>query len=167
MLLAGLFSCDDYLDTTPTDRISDLVIWENEKNVQLYVNGFYPYIDRYGQFGGAQFNGSLTEGLTDTFKYGSYVPGSKAGDANRYVFTPEVIGPTSNLLDVWSETYERIRRVNEFLVGLEQYSVFEEETNDLYRGQARFFRAFLYFQLAKRHDGVILYTDMNLQKDKP
>ncbi|WP_072317441.1 RagB/SusD family nutrient uptake outer membrane protein [Sinomicrobium oceani] len=167
MLLAGLFSCDDYLDTTPTDRISDLVIWENEKNVQLYVNGFYPYIDRYGQFGGAQFNGSLTEGLTDTFKYGSYVPGSKAGDANRYVFTPEVIGPTSNLLDVWSETYERIRRVNEFLVGLEQYSVFDEETNDLYRGQARFFRAFLYFQLAKRHDGVILYTDMNLQKDKP
>jgi hypothetical protein len=49
---------------------------------------------------------------------------------------------------------------------LEKYSVLSEETNKLFEGQARFFRAFLYFQLAKRHGGVILYTDMNLQKDK-
>jgi hypothetical protein len=154
------------LETTPTDRISDKLVWKSEANVTLYINGFYPYIDRYGNFGTSQFSGSLTEGLTETLKYGSYVPGSKAGDANNYVFTPETMSPTGNLLSTWRDTYERIRRVNEFLVGLKQYSVLDEETNKQFEGQARFFRAFLYFQLAKRHGGVILYTDMSLQKDK-
>lgn len=166
MSVVGFSGCDDYLDTVPTDRISDEVVWANENNVTLYVNAFYPYLDRYGNFGTSQFNGSLTEGMTETLKYGSYVPGSKAGDANLYVFDPEGISPSGNLLETWGETYERIRRVNEFLVGLNNYSELDEETNNLFEGQARFFRAFLYFQLAKRHGGVILYTDMNLEKDK-
>jgi len=162
----SLASCEEMLDTTPTDRISDKVVWENEQNVTFYINGFYPYIDRYGNFSTSQFSGSLTEGLTETLKYGSYVPGSKAGDANMYVFTPELMSPTGNLLGTWDDAYERIRRVNEFLVGLAEYSTLSQGKNDLFEGQARFFRAFLYFQLAKRHGGVILYTDMNLQKDK-
>lgn len=160
------FSCENDLDTTPTDRISDKVVWESEANVVLYVNGFYPYIDRYGNYGRDQFKGNLTEGLTETLKYGSYVPGSKAGDSNNYVFTPQTLSPTGNLLDVWGVTYERIRRVNEFLSGLKEFSKLSKERNDLFEGEARFFRAFLYFQLAKRHGGVILYTDMNLEKDK-
>lgn len=166
MSVLGIFSCEDNLDTTPTDRISDKVVWENEANVILYINGFYPYIDRYGNFGKDQFKGNLTEGLTETLKYGSYVPGSLAGDSNNYVFTPETMSATGNLLDAWTTTYERIRRVNEFLVGLKTFSKLSQEKNDLYEGEARFFRAFLYFQLAKRHGGVILYTDMNLEKDK-
>ena len=170
MMLLPVFtfmSCEqELLDTTPTDRISDKIVWNEEESVQLYINGFYPYLDRYGQFGSDQFSGNLTEGLTETLKYGSYVPGARAGDSNNYVFNPERISPTGNLLDVWTSTYERIRRVNEFLVGLREHSQLDEETNTYYEGQARFFRAFLYFQLAKRHGGVILYTDMNLQKDK-
>src|SRR5690606_24275830 len=124
------------------------------------------YLGRYGNVGSGQFKGTLTEGLTETLKYGSYVPGSKAGDANMYAFTPETMSPTGSLLGTWKNTYERIRRVNEFLVGLEKYSQLDEEKNEVFEGQARFFRAFLYFQLAKRHGGVILYTDMNLEKNK-
>jgi hypothetical protein len=166
LCVVSLSGCDQLLDTTPTDRISDKMVWVSEANVTLYVDGFYPYIDRYGNFSTSQFSGSLTEGLTETLKYGSYVPGSKAGDANNYVFTPETMSPTGNLLNTWGVTYERIRRVNEFLVGLKEYSQLDAEKNKLFEGQARFFRAFLYFQLAKRHGGVILYTDMNLEKNK-
>lgn len=166
LIAVSFFGCDDFLETTPTDRISDLVVWEDETNVMLYVTAFYPYLDRYGNFGEDQFHGNLTEGLTETLKYGSYVPGARAGDANNYVFTPETMSPTGNLLATWKPTYERIRRVNEFLVGLQKYSKLDEATNKLVEGQARFFRAFLYFQLAKRHGGVILYTDMNLEKNK-
>jgi len=168
MLLSvvSLWGCDKLLDTTPTDRISDKLVWVSEANVTLYSNTFYAYIDRYGNFSTSQFSGNLTEGLTETLKYGSYVPGAKAGDANNYVFTPETMSPTGNLLNTWGVTYERIRRVNEFLVGLKEYSQLDAEKNKLFEGQARFFRAFLYFQIAKRHGGVILYTDMNLLKDK-
>jgi len=77
-----------------------------------------------------------------------------------------MMNPSGNLLNTWGATYERIRRVNEFLVGLEKYSTVSQEENKIFEGQARFFRAFLYFQLAKRHGGVILYTNMDLKKDK-
>jgi hypothetical protein len=159
--------CDDFIDTTPTDRISDKLIWQDVSTATLYCNTFLAYIDRYGVFSSpSQFNGNLTEGLTETFKYGSTVSGSRGGDSNMIVFNPERIGPDQNLLNIWGVTYERIRRVNEFLVGLYNFSTFDENTNKLFEGQARFTRAYLYFQLAKRHGGVILYTNMNLEKDK-
>ena len=99
LLTFSLVGCNDFLDTTPHDSISDKVVWNDIHTATLYLNGFYPYIDRYGQFGSAQFQGNLTEGLTETFKYGSYVPGNKAGDSNNYVFTPETMSSTGNLLD--------------------------------------------------------------------
>ncbi|MDR0505642.1 MAG: RagB/SusD family nutrient uptake outer membrane protein [Dysgonamonadaceae bacterium] len=166
-LMIFVSGCDDFIDTTPTDRISDKLVWQDINTATLYCNTFLAYIDRYGIFGSpSQFNGNLTEGLTETFKYGSTAAGSRAGDANVIVFNPEGIGPDQNLLNVWSATYERIRRINEFLVGLYTISTFDENTNILFEGQARFMRAYLYFQLAKRHGGVILYTDMNLVKNK-
>lgn len=164
--MAALTGCNAFLDTTPTDRVSDKIVWEDEISATLYLNTFYAYLDRYGVFGNAQFNGNMTEGLTNTFKYGSVPLGSLAGDANHYVFNPSSLSPDQNLLGIWGTTYERIRRINEFLNSLHKYSTFSPEVNAKLEAQARFFRAFLYFQLAKRHGGVILYTDLNFVKNK-
>ena len=152
-LSLGLVSCNDFLELTPTDKVSDKSAWENQAATDLYVNNFYEYIHVYGQFGDQQFNGNLTEGLTETFKYGSPITGTRAGDCNNYVFTPETLSSAGTLLSCWDATYTRIRRINEFLAAMENYSTYSAEVNALYEAQARFFRAFLYFQLAKRHGG--------------
>lgn len=168
-----LSGCNSFLDTTPSDRVSDKLVWTSTEYTDLYVNNFYEYLSVYGQFGTAQFNGNMTEGLTNTFKYGSTSPGSKAGDSNDYVFYPEKLMPSGNLMNIWDGTYTRIRRINEFLDSQKKYSTYSEEVNLRYEAQARFFRAFLYFQLAKRHTqgtdngGLILYTDLNMQKNTP
>lgn len=164
--ILAISGCNSFLDTTPTSEMSDKLVWTKKEYVDLYVNNFYAYVARYGQFGSDQFSGNLTEGLTNTFKYGSTAPGTLAGDANNYVFYPERITPAQNLLDEWADSYLRIRRINEFLVSMERNSTFSDSENLLYEAQARFFRAYCYFQLAKRHGGVILYTDMDLVKDK-
>lgn len=169
----ALSGCNAFLDTTPTDSTSDKLVWTSTEYTDLYINNFYEYLSVYGQFGSQQFNGSLTEGLTNTFKYGSSSPGSKAGDANNYVFYPERLMPSGSLLDCWKNTYTRIRRINEFLDSQSKYSTFSQDVNIRYEAQARFFRAFLYFQLAKRHTqgtengGLILYKDLNMKKDMP
>lgn len=169
----ALSGCNAFLDTTPTDSTSDKLVWTSTEYTDLYINNFYEYLSVYGQFGSQQFSGSLTEGLTNTFKYGSSSPGSKAGDANNYVFYPERLMPSGSLLDCWKNTYTRIRRVNEFLDSQSKYSTFSQDVNIRYEAQARFFRAFLYFQLAKRHTqgtengGLILYKDLNMKKDMP
>ena len=156
----GLTSCNDWLDLTPTDRVSDKSAWESQEATDLYINNFYEYIAIYGQFGDQQFNGNLTEGLTDTFKYGSPITGSRAGDSNNYVLTPEQLTSAGSLLDCWTNTYTRIRRINEFLAAQQNYSTYSEEVNIRYEAQARFFRAFLYFQLAKRHGQAIIFKTL-------
>lgn len=166
LLSLWFMSCNDFIDTTPKDRVSDKLVWETERNAMLSTLYFYKYIHDYGTFGSAQFKGSDTEGLTETFKYGSYVPGGKAGDANLYAFTPETMSATGNLLNTWTTAYEGIRRVNQLLDSQAKYSQLEESVNNRMSAELRFFRAFLYFQLAKRHGSVILYTDMNLEMNK-
>ncbi len=162
--LVSLAGCKKWLDLTPTDQLTDKIIWENNTNVDLYVNGFYTYLHQYGQFGTQQFQGSLTESLTSTFKYGSYALGHKAGHPNNYVFDPAIVTPASCFYDNWGDGYNKIRRLNEFLSSMKKYSGFTEQQNALWEAQIRFFRAFMYFQVAKRHGGAIIYTDLESMK---
>ncbi len=171
-LMMSLSSCDAWLDDVDqTSTVSDEIVWQDENYVDMYVNGFYTYLHKYGQFGENQFGGSLTESLTDTFKYGSEALGHRAGHPNNYVTNPDVISPDGCLYDIWGTAYENIRRINQFLDMQKQYSKFPEEKNIAWEAQARFFRAFVYFQLAKRHcgpdGGLILYDALPLEnKDK-
>ena len=108
VLLLLVSSCDDWLDLTPTDKLSDKIVWESEASADKYVNGFYTYLHQYGQFGDEQFEGSLTESLTDAFKYGSYALGHKAGHPNNYVFNPSAVTPASVFYDNWNDGYDNV-----------------------------------------------------------
>ncbi len=161
-------SCNEWLDGTENNTyLTDELVWKDEASAQLYVNGFYTYISKYGQFGTYQFGGSMTESLTDTFKYGSLSLGHKAGHPNNYVVNPEAITTAGCLWGIWGTAYENIRRVNGFLDSMHKFSKLAPEKNTLLEAQARFFRAFIYFQLAKRHPkGVILYDTLPVGNDK-
>lgn len=168
-LAASLSSCNDWLDgVTQTATVSDDIVWQDAANIDKNVNAFYTYLNKYGQFGDAQFQGSLTESLTDAFKYGSVSLDHRAGHPNNYVFNPEVVSPDGCLYNVWTQSlaYGGIRQINQFLEMQKQYSKFSKEENARWEAQARFFRAFLYFQLAKRHGGVIIYKELPSYNEK-
>lgn len=160
-------SCNDFLDPDPTDRLSEKLFWQNEESTDLYLNSFYPYLSSYGNFGTSQFNnGLLTEGMTDMLKYGSYSAG--VGNANRIVFNPYfVTADQPQGLVIWTTSYERIRRVNEFLSSMSKYSTYNEDTNKRYEAQIRFIRAFLYYQLLLRTNTVIIFDKLPDGNSKP
>ncbi|MFA6335864.1 MAG: RagB/SusD family nutrient uptake outer membrane protein, partial [Bacteroidales bacterium] len=167
----GLSGCNKYLDLTPTDKLSDKVVWQNEASVELYVNGFYPYISSYGSFGSGDSQVGLTEGLTETLKYGSMTPGTHVGFANILAYAEGgMSAPTAAWnLGMWDDLYTRIRRVNEFIYGLKKFGTgLDEATKLRFEAEARFFRGFLYFQLIKRSGDVILYDEemLSITKDK-
>lgn len=164
-VLIAQTGCSDFLDPIPTDRYSDKVVWQSEANADLYLNGFYTYINTYGNFGTGQFGGLLTDGMTDMLKYGSSVVG--AGTPNEYAYEPAKITPDQNSLGIWADAYNRIRRVNEFIVGMKEYAPFPESVKNRYEAQARFFRAFLYHQLVIRHGTAILFDAPSTKKDNP
>lgn len=162
MFSITLSSCNDWIDgVKQTSTISDEIVWQEEKDVDKYINSFYLYLHQYGQFGDVQFGGSLTESLTETLKYGASAYISRGGIPNSYALDPNTISPESCVYSIWSgnsgSVYQHIRLVNQFLTLQREYSTFPVEKNNIWEAQARFFRAFLYFQLAKRHGGVILY----------
>lgn len=164
IFLIGLIlpGCNKFLDMNPTDRLSDKMVWQNAESVELYVNGFYPYINIYGAFGDGDSKVGLTEGLTETLKYGSMTPGTHVGFANIVAYADGgMSAPTAAFhLGMWDDLYTRIRRVNEFLFGLHKYGTnLDEATKTRFDAEARFFRGFLYFQLIKRSGDVILYDE--------
>lgn len=165
----SISSCNDWLDgVEQTSTVSDEIVWQDEAYVDKYVNAFYTYLNKYGQFGEAQFSGSLTESLTETFKYGSVALGDRAGHPNNYVTNPDVISPDGCRYNIWDKdlAYGNIRQMNQFLVMQKKYSTFPDDKNLKWEAQVRFFRAYVYFQLAKRHGGVILYDDLPTSNDK-
>ena len=165
-LLAG---CNGWLDDVrQTSKVTEDIVWENEASVDSYVNSFYVLLHDYGQFGTAQFQGSLTESLTDSFKYGSVTLGNRAGHSNNYVTNPDAINPDGCLYSIWAngKAYEDIRRLNQFLSLQRKYSEFSDDKNERWEAQVRFFRGFVYFQLARRHGGVILYDDLPVDGGK-
>ena len=164
----SLVSCNAWMDNVQdSSHLTEMAIWENENTANNYINGFYTYIHKYGSFGDNQFGGSLTESLTDELKYGLEALGAKAGHPNNYVTNPKAITPDGCYYSIWSTAYQQIRRVNGFLESMQKFSRFDAQTNTLYEAQARFFRAYLHFQIAKRHPkGIIYYKELPTSNNK-
>ena len=161
----SISSCNDWLDgVEQTSTVSDEIVWQDEAYVDKYVNAFYTYLNKYGQFGESQFSGSLTESLTETFKYGSVSLGDRAGHPNNYVTNPDVISPDGCRYNIWDKdlAYGNIRQMNQFLVMQKKYSTFPDDKNLKWEAQVRFFRAYVYFQLAKRHGGFCMTISLPL-----
>ena len=157
----SLCSCNDWLDgVDSTSSVDDSTTWREESTVTAQVDYFYRYLNSWGQFGEAEFDGSITESLTDAFKYNHSALGARGGTPYRYATDFDYISPTQNALSGWSTAYTQIRYINQFLQLMRTYSTFGEEKNNLWEAQARFFRAFVYFQLAKRYDGAIIETTL-------
>lgn len=155
-------SCNDWLDMDPTDRVSEKIVWSDMEYITQYVNGFYPYISRYGSFETDDSMVGSTDGLTETLKYGSMTPGTNVGFANIVAFAEGGMPATtaSFHLGAWDKTYERIRRVNEFLYNLKKYGGWlDSKSYARFEAEARFFRGFLYFQILKRTPEAVIYDE--------
>ena len=161
-----LTSCTGLLDMTPTDRVSDKIIWESTQNAEYSINYIYSYIIDVTQ---SQSHAGMTEALTDQMKYGSY-------NYNSMCYIPSEIAygvsPSAGYFDAymgyWSTWYGAIRRVNQSISELKQYGQMSDTDKVRLEAELRFMRAFLYFDLVKRYKQVIIYDEdlTKIKKDK-
>lgn len=152
-----LFSgCDsNYLDPEPRTIYTEAEIWKTKENTYLYVNGFYKPIYEYGPYGNKYAGVALNDGFSDIVKYNQHVMGGNGGDVNKTILS-SIISVSNPVLSDYSYEYNRIRRINEFLYGLENYATFESSDITIMEAQARFFRGFLHFMLVRSHGGIII-----------
>ena len=179
ILLGGVAACN-VTDLDPNNKYGMDYGFKDQANVELYLNSFYPITANFGQFGSNALGGSnssMSDGLTDILKYGAMVAG--AGDCNLIMTVDGQQSISNNYFDAWTTCYGWIRRINEFLDGLEQNkSRFSEDQVNRFKAEALYYRGYAYFLIMRSHGiipskvteaydlGAILHLDINTQDAK-
>ena len=158
-LLLSLVGCsEDFLDKEPLDIISSKAVFEDESLTEAYLYKLYDYLPSgYGDTGyGKEY---LLSSIVDESR-------TKSGwIASNTTIVPGFISPTNNPIGIWGKSYEGIRRANNIVNSLEASSL---DTNFKTRisAEARYLRAWLYFDLTRRYGDVPLITVVqNLEDD--
>ena len=150
-ILFGTTSCLDILDKQPLDMISDEVVWKDPVLMDKYLLECYAEM---GFFNEMQLGGNQDD-------VGGNTPFTMTGISDEahaaWVPTPKThwISPSSEVASWWG--YPVVRKLNIFLDKMEN-SPIEESVRIQRTAEARFLRAFCYFQMVKRYGGVPLIT---------
>lgn len=140
LAVAGLIGCD--LDMTPESTLSDADFWKNEEQLRGACNRFYQ-----------QMNG--TNDLGDGFKHDYRSDELKNNESANSTSDGSRTVPTT--AGSWTDAYWRIFIANNILEKAGRATVTEDVLNR-YLAEARFFRAYYYFELVKKYGDVPYVT---------
>lgn len=153
MLILLVSSCEDFLDVTPKDRVSDAVLWTDQNNVELFLNRIYggiqgPYGTHYPveNWSDNSMNGvELTEQIL--FAISGYTP---SDNLHGYDWT---------IQREWNY-YDLIRSTNLFIQNVSESNDLPADWKVGRLAEARFLRAYFYSILATYYGGVPIITDV-------
>ncbi len=152
LFICSLFAgCSKSLESEPLERVTTDEIFDpadkNADYAKQFLYGIYLLLPNGLNRVGGDF---LDAGTDDA------IP-SRAGAVVDY-FRNGGISPTNVVDDAWSSNYTGIRRVNSFLdkIGIVPL---DSAQKSQFKGEARFLRAYFYFELVKRYGGVPLVGD--------
>lgn len=157
-----LASCrNDFLDRKPLDIISSDAVFKDKALTEAYLYHIYDYMPvGYGLYqteGQNVFSGlgitDLLDGSTDMLRSPSIWNESNS------IMIPGLISATYNPLETWARDYQAIRKVHNLIDGLKT-SALDETWKSRITAEARFIRAFLYFDLVRRYGDVPLVKDL-------
>ena len=149
-LLSHMTSCED-LNITPTTIITGEAIY-NEEGIRAYMAGIYCQLPM------EDFKYSTLNRYTPSESYAGYF--SRTGQAPLWGYTGEMVGQDTNLNSdnmlakgYWGEGFKIIRQLNTLIHDLPNYPELREQSK-AWIAEAKFLRAYVYFQLAKRYGGL-------------
>ena len=159
MVALGLSACTSFLDMTPTDKVSDKVMWESTTNAEYHLNYLYSYV--YDVVMG-QSKGGETEAYTDMLKYGSYNYMTRCfipSELSYGLSTTLTASYVDAYLGTWTSWYPGITRTNKAISELNKFGQMSPEDKTRLEAELKFMRAFLYFDLVKRYKEIVLYDE--------
>lgn len=145
-IILTLVSCEDVLDIKPTNMISEEDVKNDPALVDAFLNKLYNSV-RWQS--GGEGNAAIGVVGGEQNLFAAWQAPCKAA--------MEVMNENGShdLLEYWP--YGNIRSANEIIEILEEAN-FNEDDVAQRLGEARFLRAFMYFELVKRYGGVPLIT---------
>lgn len=163
LLLAGLlsltqFGCNKLVDVQPLDALSDTAYWQTPNDFLLAANQSYTYLRTFNDVA-----------------YDAYTPAQNPTRQNYHADFKGDLLSNANLFSrgqnsvpsidpVYNLDYQRIRNVNYLLNKASTYAAPADIAK--YVAEARFFRAYLYFDLLQIYGGVPIISKL-LAVDSP
>ena len=147
ILLAALFfSCEQALNTEPTDFLSPQFYYSNETELNNALNGVYDVLGKNAMYNGGDGLSTTWDVADETFTsapFGTQVYNYEPGDA--------IVN------EIWKNLYQGIERANALLENIDKPEMNETSRASI-RGQAKFLRAYYYFVLVQNYGDVPLRT---------
>ncbi len=159
IVFSALFiSCEDVLDKVPLDRISDDAVWNDPGLADAFLTNIYSTVE-FKRLGANNVGTGLISGMSDELT--QFAPWQ---EPNQAIAAPMNAENLYNNLNYWK--YDVIRNANIFIeeVG---FSEFDEDFKKIRLAEARWIRAYLYFEMVKRWGGVPLITVAQQLDDDP
>lgn len=142
-----IMSCTDVLDKEPFDVISDAAVWDDEALVDSYLNDLYYKTNFVLLNTHRGYNQAMVASMGAEMRvYGAW--------QQPYAASTSVITETGahENLEYWK--YKNVRDANYFIEKLETTSSLDADVIALKVAEARFIRAYNYFEMVKRYGGV-------------
>lgn len=148
-----ILSCsDDLLEKTPLDLISEEAVFNDVTFLTNYVNGNYRGIKPHFEPDAGGLSGLTDIAIMQDETY------QISGAALQYLNGDMTADLVSDLTaDLWSVSYDYIRRVNIFFEETAESNIDPERLGVL-TGETKFQRAYIYFELLRHFGGVPLLT---------
>ncbi|GAA4232455.1 RagB/SusD family nutrient uptake outer membrane protein [Postechiella marina] len=147
-------SCSEgvFLDEQNPNFITPETFWKTEGQFQAALATVYGAL-QYRSISGAE--------LVQEFVLGDL--GGTESWYRPFAFRNLAFNNTSiHVVDKWEECYVGIFRANQVIVNLEtvEEGIMDDDTKAVIEGQARFLRAFFYWQLAHSYGGAMIHLDI-------
>ncbi|MBO9611302.1 MAG: RagB/SusD family nutrient uptake outer membrane protein [Dyadobacter sp.] len=130
----------DFLERQATNSIPEENIFRDPALIQLFVNNMYLDVPA--------FERNLYDNITDESR--CYWGGGPRNVVQGQWF------PDNNPMEYWA--YGPVRKTNMFLDKIDAANI-DEEQKTSFKGQVKFLRAMLYFNMIKRYGGVPVITE--------
>jgi starch-binding outer membrane protein, SusD/RagB family len=142
LLLAGCVE----LDVVPTNRYTDANYWTSPEKASSMLSMAYRQMNDAGRI-------FRDERLSDNL-YNSY-----GNDAVRVTANGQATSSTEMFDNVWGDMYAGIKTTHTFLANVDRVEGMDEALRTRMKAEARFLRAFMYFQLTNWYGDVPFFTE--------
>src|SRR5206468_330895 len=150
LLVLGLTGCNDVLDVTPKDQLSDAAVFTDPNLAQAFVN------DMYRGMGHGLYEIMLASVSDETHFIHNYnteqIVKSIITSSDRGALEDGRFGHFN-----WANNFSRIRQTNIFLSKIDG-TTFDAALKQRMKGEVYFLRAYFYHNLMRMYGGVPLIT---------
>lgn len=156
----GFSSCEDYLDVKLDDQLSLDEVFSKRPSTESYLKHVYSFLPYE-----AEYQGTNSTGETEPGGDGAVVPMSDEALFSWYQWVSYMYfrtgdwGPTTPYFNIWRRQYTGIEQAGIFMENVDKCGEITPENRTIMKAEARFIRAYSYFQLVRKYGPCFLWGD--------